>query len=113
MASNPNPLVLNVDDEFEAAVADIIKMHRKKSVAYGTDEDSLQNFYDAADIAETTPLRECEAFMRKHLAALKNWWRSEKNVDVNPAPNRYSDDGYLDRAVYSIIALVLYRRNKG
>jgi hypothetical protein len=110
--ANNNPLVLNPDDEFEAVLLDMIKMHRKKSVAYGSDEDPFHNFYDSADMAETTPLRECESFMRKHLAALKNWWRSEQTVTMNPVPNRYSDDGYLDRAVYSVIALVLYRRGK-
>lgn len=100
---------LNPEDEFEAVLIDIVNMHREKSKAYGTDKDALWNFYDGAARLGLHPLIVCEAYRTKHESALANW-RQELRNNGTAAHTRYSDDGHLDRAVYDILSLVIYRR---
>ena len=108
-----NPLILNPEDEFESILVEAVKMRRKKAAVYGTDGDELQNFIDGAYMNNTTSLRQCEALMSKHGAAIKQWFGREPRADTNPVPTRTSDDGYIDRVVYSILAHMLYNRMKG
>ena len=107
-----NPVILNPDDEFEGVLVDIVKLHRKKSQAYGTDSDPLDNFTVGAFATNTTPLRYLEALLAKHSGAIRNWFRREVDYSRDPQPTAASSDGYIDRAVYSVIACVLYRRSK-
>jgi len=101
---------LNPDDEFEAVIIDILKMHRKKSVQYGSDNDPLDNFTVGAYATNSTPLRYLEALLAKHSGALRAWFARQPDHTVDPVKTAGSNDGYIDRAVYSIIACVLYRR---
>lgn len=107
-----NPLLLNPEDEFEAVVIDVVKMHRRKSAQYGTDTDPLDNFAVGAFQTSSTPLRYGETLLAKHSGALRNWFAREADHGRDPQPNTGSDDGFIDRAVYSLIQLVLYRRLK-
>lgn len=100
-------VTLNPDNEFESALIEMVEMHRAKSKVYGTDNDPMQNFLDIAYNTGLTPLQACEVLLGKHHAAIKQWW----NQDESYFDTR-SDDGYLDRAVYGVIALVLYKRAK-
>lgn len=113
VAKQTNPLVLNPDDEFEAILVDVVKMHRKKAAMYGTDTDELQNFHDGAYNTGTTSLRQCEALMAKHNAAAKQWYAKEPLAAKDPIPNKTSDDLMIDRCVYSVLAHMLYNRMKG
>lgn len=108
-----NPLVLNPDDEFEAVLVDIVKTYRKKTASYGEEAgDPLWNFIVGAEATNSTPLRFCESLLAKHSMALRQWFKRVPDATVNPAHTTTSNDGYLDRAVYSILANVLYRRDK-
>jgi hypothetical protein len=100
-------LVLDPNDEFEAAVIELVRMHRTKSVMYGSEGDSLGNFYDAANALAITPLGAAIAFHAKHGARLTKWLRDGQPED---APG--VDDMFVDRAVYSIIELCLWHRRK-
>lgn len=98
------PLELNPDDEFEATIMQIVEHHRVKKAEYGDEGDSNQNFYDIAEMENVTPLMACDILLAKHQSFLKQWKRRGE------ATASYVDDAYLDRAVYSILALVLYKR---
>lgn len=106
MAKTTNPVVLNPDDEFEAQLIAIAKMHRKKSETYGSDQDDLQNFIDGAYITGETPLGYGFGLMVKHVSAIMNARRQ------GFTPNRSTDDAFIDLAVYSVILKVLYERMK-
>lgn len=112
MGKTKTDIILDPTNEFEAALIDIVQTFRAKSVGYAGEDDPFFNFVEAARSLGTTPLRQGEALLAKHSAALRKWWQSEPAVARNPTATSFSDDGYLDRAVYSIILLVLYQRTK-
>jgi hypothetical protein len=108
---NESPkVVLAPDNEFEAALIDIVQTFRAKSQGYASADDPFNNFIKAAEALGSTPLRYGENVLAKHAAALQTWWDKEKEVDATPVPSPFSDDGYKDRAVYGIILLCLYKR---
>jgi hypothetical protein len=103
-------LELDPDDEFEAAVIDIVKTYREKSKGYAIGGEPFFNFVEGARQRNTTPLRQGEALLAKHTTALSTWWAGEPLSTRNPIPSSFSDDAYTDRAVYSVILLCLYKR---
>lgn len=104
-------ITLNPDNEFEAALANIVAMHRVKGEQYGSKQDPLQNFYDSAEALSESPLFACEALLQKHQSRLKKWFALPRNRRKTSDPG--VDDAFLDRAVYAVIALVLYQRCDG
>ncbi len=98
----PETLLLSDNDPFERVLIDMTKTHRLKSQGYGTVTDPFQNFRDIAYNTGCTSRQACEALLNKHHAALKQWQIAGRS------PNRTSDDAYLDRAVYAVIAKILY-----
>jgi hypothetical protein len=96
-------IVLDPDDEFESALMSLVEHHREKALEYGG-EDAYQNILDIADMESLTPLQACDVLLAKHQAFLKGW------KTRGTATASYVDDAYLDRAVFSVISLVLYRR---
>lgn len=98
-------ITLDPNSEFEAALIDMVRMHREKAAAYGTDKDPMQNFYNIAGITFATPLQACEVLLAKHASVVKGFLESGK-ID------KYSDDAFLDRAVYGVLSMVLYAREK-
>jgi hypothetical protein len=104
-------LTLDSSSEFESALVEILKMHRIKSAAYGTSDDPLQNFTIGGSATNQTPLRYGETLLQKHAGALQLWFRRQPDWTVNPEHSPTADDGFLDRAVYGILQLVLYRRD--
>jgi hypothetical protein len=106
-------LTLNPADEFESVLIDMASTYRKKGAHYGDkDGDPLWNFNAGAEVTNTTPQRYVESLMAKHSMALRQWFKRVTNSTVNPKPTVASDDAYMDRAVYAVIANVLYRRSK-
>jgi hypothetical protein len=101
-----NPVVLNPDDEFEAQLIAIARMHRKKSETYGTGEDDLQNFTDGAYITGETPLNYGFTLMVKHISAIMNARRNG-----TPA-GKVTEEMFIDLAVYGVILKVLHDREK-
>jgi hypothetical protein len=106
-----NPQVtLNPDSEFERALTSLVKTHREKSKGYGSESDPFQNFYDNAWMNSISPLLACEVLLNKHQSYLRQWRTRADRAD--PGHTEGSDDAMLDRAVYSVIALCLYRREE-
>jgi hypothetical protein len=100
-------ITLDPTDEFEEQLIQIALMHREKAEQYGSAEDALNNFYVAAVHLDCTPLLAAIAFQAKHEARLTKWLRDEC-----PTDGAGVEDMFIDRAVYSVIQLVLWRRLK-
>jgi hypothetical protein len=98
---------LDPEIEFDAVLIAMKKTHDQKSQGYGTEDESLQNFFDIARQMNLTPLQACETLLAKHQSALKQWFAGLFPVHVPT-----SDDAFLDRAVYAVISKVLYDREK-
>jgi len=96
---------LNPDDEFEATLIEMVRVHRFKKSVYGSNEDPFANFYDAAHHLAMTPLEAAIAFHGKHDAKMTKWLRDGQPTD---APGM--EDMFIDRAVYSVIELALWNR---
>lgn len=100
----PSGFVLDSENEFEAAVIKIVEMFRTKNGNYARPGmDIFQGLIDIAADAGLTPLVSGETLMAKHRLSVKRYlstWLASKETD----------DGFLDRAVYSIINLCLYMR---
>jgi len=100
-------IVLDPEDEFERIVSEMVEMHRTKSKAYGARGDKLQNFYNIADAQGIGPLTACEHLAAKHASVIREY----VNDEGAPA-TKYTDDAFLDRAVYSVLSKILYERGK-
>jgi len=104
VASDPD-LGLDPNDEFEAILLEILQMHRKKSKDYGSNEDPYANVsasrefgvqpWVGALIRENDKTTRIKSFIKKRALA-----------------NESLEDSLIDKAVYSIIALLLYRRSE-
>lgn len=100
-------IVLDPNDEFESVLADMVSMHREKTKAYGARGDALQNFYNIAAAEGISPIAAAEYLAAKHKSVIREF------VNGDQVHNKYSDDAFLDRAVYAVLSLILYRRAKG
>jgi hypothetical protein len=105
MPALSNPLVLNPDDEFDAILIDLKRMHAKKAKQYGTESDPHDNFYDGAIRLHTTPLDVCLTYATKHESALRKWLDGDRLHETAA-----SNDAVIDRTVYAILFMILYRR---
>jgi hypothetical protein len=93
-------------DEFETCINTMLQMYNDKKKAYGSEEDSLQNFYDISNSTGCGVLGAAEVLLGKHQSYIK------KFLNNNLSRDKYSDDAYLDRAVYAVLAYVLYQRGE-
>lgn len=103
-ADSKPALELDPNDPFEAVLYDIITTNRKKRKDYAGDGDPFQNFKDSAYQINSTA-----GMAAEHLIAVK---QSRLRTVLTPGrevQNESAADTILDRAVYSIIALALYR----
>lgn len=113
---------LDPKDEFESVLIDLVQFQRTKRAQYGSDQDFLWNFYEIGRASNLTPLRAGEVLKNKHESALRKWWQDFDEDQArdrmigsfegpaDPLPTGASDDAYMDRAVYGILLLILYRR---
>jgi hypothetical protein len=107
-----NAITLNKESEFERALISLVQTHREKSKGYGSPKDPFQNFLDNAWMNSIPPLLACEVLLNKHQSFIRQW-RERTLVSGKSSPHTEgSDDAMLDRAVYSVIALCLYRREE-
>jgi len=101
-------LTLDPSDEFEATLMQLAEHHRVKRAQYGSEEDAMENFYLIAEMEACSPLQACDSLFAKHQAFLTmHKRRLQEDLDSDP---KYVEDAYLDRAVYGILSLCLYRR---
>jgi len=97
---------LDPSDEFEATLMQLAEHHRVKRAQYGSEEDAMENFYLIAEMEACSPLQACDNLFSKHQAFLT----MHKRREGEGSDPKYVDDAYLDRAVYGILSLCLYRR---
>ena len=105
MAVNvPEPVTLNEDDPFERILVDLVKTNRVKGMQYGDAEgDPFNNFYENALATGLSPRQVCEVLLQKHQGQIKKYFMSGAHTPG-------VDDAMIDRAVYAIISIELYRR---
>lgn len=100
------PIELDSRSEFEGALIDMVRMHRSKSKVYGSSADAFQNFYNAAMAEGTTPLQCSSMFGAKHRSVKSDYIHRQRQATPS------TDDAFLDAAVYAVIDLILYRRER-
>ena len=94
------------DPRFRAVLDELQAMHDRKSADYGRDEDPYANVRASEDwgipgwvgalVRENDKTRRLQTFVRKGALV-----------------NESVEDSLLDKAVYAVIALVLYRESQG
>jgi hypothetical protein len=91
--------------EFEKIVDDILVLHRLKQADYGRKEDPFANVRASEDYGVSGVIGALIR-MNDKMRRLQSWAKGStlKNEGV--------EDSLMDLAVYSIIALVLYRESK-
>jgi hypothetical protein len=94
---------LNLDDPFEASIAVMVELNRKKRADYALDSDPWSNFRQTATRAGMDSPLDAVVFNIEQklvrLQALKANGRQPRNESVN--------DTWLDIAVYSAIGLTI------
>lgn len=94
--------VLNLRDPFERAIAEMVQLQRKKAQDYAADGDTLKNMkfvVEMLGIKDYTVIEDCNAMVLRKCARIINLRGRE-------ATNETIRDSYIDRAVYSILAIV-------
>lgn len=107
MSNSPDDNIFELDhtDPFESVIIDLVLTNRKKRADYAGGGNPFQNFIDSAYQLNTAPGMSCEQLIATKQARLRNL------LGTGTAPqNEPVHDSILDRAVYSIIALAMYRQ---
>ena len=99
-------ITLDPDNEFESAIIEIVSMHRAKAEHYASDHDPCGNFGEIAKAEDITPLQACHHLGAKH----RNQAKRFVNEGLAAERTSYTDDAFLDGAVYGVLDLILYRR---
>lgn len=103
-----NSFELDLDDPFDQIIKDMVVTNRKKRADYAGDSHWLQNFYDTAYQLSGTGGQSCELLIATKQARLRVLLDPKSNR--SPA-NEAIEDTLLDRAVYSVLAVGLYREH--
>lgn len=104
-ASEMEPAESYAKDNFHKVVDDIVEIHERKSKDYGIEGDPLANIRASQDFGIPAWVG---AILRGNdkMVRIKSFLKKGKLV------NESLEDSLLDLAVYSIIALQLYREGK-
>lgn len=105
--------VLNPDDPFERVIMDMVATNRRKRADYAVDGSPWSNFDDTANalgIEGFTPGDSVNFNIEQKSARLRSL---RKNGRMSDPRNESVADTYLDRSVYSVIALAMYRYPTG
>jgi hypothetical protein len=100
-------LELDPDNPFESELIKIAGMHRKKNLDYSGRNHQNQNFYDSAYQLGLTGGHSVESLISTKQARLRVLLPEYWNNELRPA-NEGIEDTLLDRAVYSVIAMVIW-----
>lgn len=98
-------LTLDPNDPFEKQLIDIVATNRRKRKDYAGDGDPFRNFKDTAIQVNGSPGLSVEVLLATKASRLKTLLFTGAS-----AVNESVEDTILDRAVYSIIALAMYRQ---
>lgn len=103
--NKPSAVTLNADDPFEAALIAMVETNRRKRADYASDGDPWRNFKDTARQVNSTPGMSCEVLIATKQSRLSNLLGTGRNPQ-----NESVEDTVLDRAVYSVIALAMFKQ---
>lgn len=92
-------------DEFNSILQELQEMHDKKSKDYGTDGDPYANVCASSGFGVEPWVG---ALIREH----DKTTRIQSFLAKGSLANESLEDSLIDKAVYSIIALLLYRRTQ-
>jgi len=104
--NNNNSESIDLDDPFEAAVWDLVKMNRKKRRDYAQDGDPFSNFRATSDHFGFSPWESAEFNLVQKLTRLASL---QANGRMEEPENESVADTYLDAAVYAVIMYAIYR----
>lgn len=96
-----NP-TLDPNDPFERVLIEMVNLSRRKAHDYAAENDRFSNFRETADHMDLDPIDSCDLLIATKQARLKQLRRKG-----DPA-NESLRDTYIDRAVYSVIAVALF-----
>lgn len=99
---------LTPDNAFESVLIKMVEMHRKKAIDYAGKDHPNQNFYDTGYQLSLTGGHSVEALISTKQARLRVLLPQYWNAQIRPA-NEGIEDTLLDRAVYSVIAMTLWK----
>lgn len=98
---------LDHNEPFDAVLIDMLRTHRAKRKDYAGDGHPNQNFYDTAYQLSSTAGLSCEQLLATKAARLRVLLPA---LAEGPKPaNESIEDTLLDRAVYSVLALTIWR----
>jgi len=99
------PLTPSQLDPFELVIAEMLELYRRKQRDYAGNGDAFSNFRRSADQVQAAPVLSTEVLIATKQARLRElMW----TLDREPM-NESIDDTLIDRAVYAVIAIVLWR----
>lgn len=104
---------LNPDDPFERVIIDMVETNRRKRADYAVDGSPWSNFDDVANslgITGFAPVDSANFNIEQKSARLRSL---RKNGRMDDPANESVADTYLDRAVYSVIALAMHKYPEG
>ena len=102
-------ITLDPENDFEAVMISMVQKHREKSADYSGDEHPNQNFYDSARQLALTGGHSVEQLIATKQARLRillpRFWKDQDTTPLNEG----IVDTLLDRAVYSVIAVTIWK----
>lgn len=104
---------LDPTDPFERVIIDMVATNRRKRADYAVDGSPWSNFDDTANalgIDGFAPVDAANFNIEQKSARLRSL---RKNGRMNDPANESVADTYLDRAVYSVIALAMHKYPSG
>jgi hypothetical protein len=105
-----NFVLLDPTDPFDAAVAEIVKMNRKKRADYSLDgADVFTNFRQTSEALAVDGFGPTDAALFNVIQKIMRLRSLRSNGRMDDPANEATADTYLDLAVYAIIALALSR----
>src|SRR4051794_28580715 len=106
----PEPITLDPNDPFDAALIPIVEMNRRKRKDYAKDDDPLSSFKVTSDMLglEGFGPKESALFnITQKMARLKSL---RENGRMDDPANEAVADTYLDLAVYAVLLLAISQR---
>lgn len=94
------------DPRFHAILAEIGRMHDRKQMDYGKTDDPFSNVKASEDFG-------IDGWIGAMVRANDKMRRIQKFAQSDTLVNESVEDSLLDLAVYSLIALILYRETNG
>jgi hypothetical protein len=114
-ASHEQPVILDPDDPFDAALIPLVKTNRAKRKDYAKDGDVFSNFKTTAAMLGIKEFGPAESAYFNVLQKVARLQSLRTNGRMAETANESVMDTYLDLAVYSVIlyAIVLTQLERG